>query len=101
MSAYLNALYEAGSREDLLREIERQWARAIKAEAKIEDPEKQDDKEETMDAYLVALCEEGSRVDLLREIERQWQRALKAEGELEDLEKQKRRYVQRPQLVHF
>ncbi len=101
MSAYLNALYEAGSREDLLREVERQWTRATKAEAKLEDPEKQDDKEETMDAYLVALCEEGSRVDLLREIERQWQRALKAEAELEKPKKQGDGDNERPRLLRY
>ncbi|MCP4678140.1 MAG: hypothetical protein GY854_22025 [Deltaproteobacteria bacterium] len=35
MSAYLNALYEEGSREDFLREVERQRKRAMKAEAKL------------------------------------------------------------------
>ena len=42
MSAYLNALREEGSREDLVREIERQRKRALKAEAKLEDLEEAD-----------------------------------------------------------
>ncbi|MCP4674842.1 MAG: hypothetical protein GY854_04890 [Deltaproteobacteria bacterium] len=35
MSAYLNALREEGSREDLLREVERQRKRAEEAEVKL------------------------------------------------------------------
>ncbi len=46
MSAYLNALYEAGSREDLLREIERQRERAMKAEAKLEALEEADGRDD-------------------------------------------------------